>query len=155
MMAPDAAMPIAARRFANLICWMCSVQPGALSRSPNNSLIYPHNKNGKPLLPWRRPNDKRSELQLLDCLKAKKLPAIALTRSARWNQISALKHEQLYRRNSKIQWRGGVAAWRRGGVAALPAFRRYGVSAYRRGGATGVTRVVGATTVTGVSSLVI
>jgi hypothetical protein len=115
MMTPQAAKPIAATLFANSICLMCWVQSETLSRRPNNSLIYFHNKNGKSWLPWHRPGDKRSELQLLYCLKAKKLSAIALTRSARWNQISAFKRDQLYRRSPKIQ----LAAWRRGGVAAF------------------------------------
>jgi hypothetical protein len=86
-------------------------------------LIYLHSKNGKSWLPWRRPGDKRNELQFLDCPKAKQLSAIALTRSARWNQISALGREQLYRRNSKIQlaawWSDGVTARRVDGVTAL------------------------------------
>jgi len=119
MMAPRAATPIAAPLFANLLCWMCSVQSEALSRRSNNSLSYLHNKNGKPWLPWRRSGDKRSELQLLDCPKAKQPSAITLARSALWNQISALKREQLYRRSSKIQWRDGVSAYRRIGVAAF------------------------------------
>jgi hypothetical protein len=101
---------------------MCSVQSAALSRRPKNSLIYLHNKNGKSWLPWRRPGDKRSELQVLDCPKAKQSSAIAPTRSVRWNQISALKREQLYRRNSKIQFAGGGVwachVWR----LAFPAF---------------------------------
>jgi hypothetical protein len=149
MMTPQAAKPIAATLFANSICLMCWVQSETLSRRPNNSLIYFHNKNGKSWLPWHRPGDKRSELQLLYCLKAKKLSAIALTRSARWNQISAFKRDQLYRRSPKIQlaacgrvsvsaWRrGGVAAWRRGGVGrrgGVAAWRRGGVAAWRRGG---------------------
>jgi hypothetical protein len=114
MMAPQAAKPIAATRFANLMCWMGSMQSGALLRRSNDSLVYPRNKNGMPWLPWRRPGDKRSALQLLDCPKAKQSSAIALTRSARWNLISASKREQLYRRSSKIQFAlCGVAAWRR------------------------------------------
>jgi hypothetical protein len=131
MMTPQAAKPIAATLFANSICLMCWVQSETLSRRPNNSLIYFHNKNGKSWLPWHRPGDKRSELQLLYCLKAKKLSAIALTRSARWNQISAFKRDQLYRRSPKIQ----LAAWRRGGVSpcrrvAVSPCRRVGVSAF-------------------------
>ena len=104
MRAPQAAKPIAATRFANLMCWMGSVQSEALLRRSNDSLVYPRNKNGMPWLPWRRPGDKRSALQLLDCPKAKQSSAIALTRSARWNLISASKREQLYRRSSKIQF---------------------------------------------------
>src|SRR5882762_3434748 len=122
MMAPQAAKPIAATQFANLTCWMGSVQSGTLLRRSNDSLVYPRNKNGTPWLSWRRPGGKRSALQLLDCPKAKQSSAIALTRSVRWNLISALKREQLYRRSSKIQfalsWLSGVAAWRRGGGAA-------------------------------------
>jgi hypothetical protein len=117
MMAPQAAKPIAATRFANLMCWIGSVQSGALLRRSNDSLVYPRNKNGTPWLPWRTPGDKRSALQLLDCPKAKQSSAIALTKSARWNQLSALKREQLYRRSSKIQfalwWLSGVSACRR------------------------------------------
>jgi hypothetical protein len=138
-MAPRAATPIALNLFANLAGSMCQAQLGAPAKSSNDSLVYPHNKNGKPWLPWRRPSDKRSALQLLDRPKAKQPSAIALTRSARWNQISALKREQQYRRSSKIQfassWRVGVSACRRVGVSA---YRRIGVSAchlgiFRRG----------------------
>jgi hypothetical protein len=135
MMVPDAAMPIGACRFANLICLMCWVQSEALSRRPNNTLIYLHNKNGKPLLPWHRPGDKRSELQSLYCPKAKQSSARALPRSARWNQISAFRREQLYRRSPKIQLaacgRVGVWACRRVGVWACG---RVGVSAWRGSG---------------------
>jgi hypothetical protein len=125
-MAPQAAKPIAATQFANLTCWMGSVQSGALLRRSNDSLVYPRNKNGTPWLSWRRPGGKRSALQLLDCPKAKQSSAIVLTRSVRWNLISALKREQLYRRSSKIQfalsWLSGVAAWRC--VGHLGIFRR-------------------------------
>src|SRR6266481_4838425 len=123
MMAPQAAKPIAATQFANLTCLMGSVQSGTLLRRSNDSLVYPRNKNGTPWLSWRRPGGKRSALQLLDCPKAKQSSAIALTRSVRWNLISALKREQLYRRSSKIQF---VSAYRRNGVSAC---RRVGVSA--------------------------
>jgi hypothetical protein len=137
-MAPQAAKPIAATLFANSICLMCWVQSEALSRPPNNTLIYFHNKNGKPWIPWHRPGDKRSELQLLYCPKAKQLSAIALTRSARWNQISAFKREQLYRRSPKIQlaalWAcGRVGVWACGRVG-VRACRRVGVWACRRVG---------------------
>jgi hypothetical protein len=128
MMAPQAAKPIAATRFANLMCWIGSVQSGALLRRSNDSLVYPRNKNGMPWLPWRRPGDKRSALQLLDCPKAKQSSAIALTKSARWNQLSALKREQLYRRSSKIQfalwWLSGVSACWRVGVSCVLVWTR-------------------------------
>src|SRR5260221_4836569 len=106
---------------------MCQVQLGAPSQRSNDSSVYPHNKNGKPWLLWRRPCDKRSELPTLGHPKVKQPSAIILTRSARWNRVSPSRREQLYRGSSKIQialswlgevWRDGVTAWRRGGVAA-------------------------------------
>src|SRR4030088_3340025 len=116
MMAPQAAKPIAATQFANLTCWMGSVQSGALLRRSNDSLVYPRNKNGTPWLSWRRPGGKRSALQLLDCPKAKQSSAIVLTRSVRWNLISALKRRGTISQKFEDTIRV-VVVERRGGVA--------------------------------------
>jgi hypothetical protein len=109
---------------------MCSAQLEAPSQRSNDSSVYPHNKNDKPWLLWRRPCDKRSEPRLLGCSKVTQPSAIALTRSARWNQISALRRDQLYRRSSKIQF---ALSWRVGASSFSFGRARQSFEIFRRG----------------------
>jgi len=95
---------------------MCYAQSGASSQRSNDSSVYSHNKNGKPWRFWRRPCDKRSEPRLLGCPKVKRLSAVALTRSVRWNRVSPSRHEELYRGCSKTQ----IALSRLGDLSKSP-----------------------------------